>query len=327
MLIDCLLYLFKTLLCVAVVYAVYTIHRLIYVPLRERRYYSKYSNVSMNERYYPVVGDLACVLQNQNANKFRFQFFIDMALQDHKYDFYVFQQGANTFVNVLSIEALSEFELLVPTKIDRHSQKGGFPVGKIVHGSFVISESTKEFQQRRKEAAKAIGINHISKYIPLMLETTDEWIKSVKRNETLDLSFEMMKIVFKFITKMLFGTDVDQMKPIPYISPKTGKLEDMSLEKFYLTYPRDEFDGYLSFKGIFAPFFEQYGVSEPYSSNVKNRRALVSELKDFTSKTTDTNSVYKRLEALCNFTQDDLISDASALLFAGFDTITHLVVS
>ena len=216
-----------------------------------------------------------------------------MAIQDNHFDFYVFQQGANTFVNVLSIKALSEFELLLPEKIDRHNQKGGFPVGKIVNGSFAISESTKEFHERRKEASKAIGINHISQYIPLMIETTDEWIKTVKRNEKIDLSFEIMKIVFKFITKMLFGSDVDQMKPIPYISPKTGELEDFSLEKFYLTYPRDEFDGYISLKGIFFPFLERYGLSEPYQSNLKNRSALFNELKDFTSKTKDKNSVPK----------------------------------
>ena len=138
-------------------------------------------------------------------------------------------------MNVLSIEALAEFDRLVPTKIDRFNQIGKFALGNIIRGSLGQSETSKEFLIRRKEAAKAIGINQISKYIPLMLEVVDEWIATVKKDERIDLSLEITKIVFKIITKILFGTDVDKMKPILYLSPKTGKFINMTLEEFYTT--------------------------------------------------------------------------------------------
>ena len=46
-------------------------------------------------------------------------------------------------------------------KIDRFNQYGQFSLGNIVRGSLGQSETSKEFLTRRKEAAKAIGINHV----------------------------------------------------------------------------------------------------------------------------------------------------------------------
>ena len=70
----------------------------------------------MSEKYNPVIGDFAQVLKLQSENRFRFKMFFDVALENKNYDFYVFQQGPHTVVNVLSTEALAEFERLVPIK-------------------------------------------------------------------------------------------------------------------------------------------------------------------------------------------------------------------
>ena len=113
----------------------------------------------MTQKYYPVIGDFALVLKYQNDNKFRFKMFYDVVKENKNYDFYSFQQGPHTVINVLSTDALTEFERLVPIKIDRYNQYGKFPVRNIVRGSLGQCETTKEFLMRRKEATKAIGIN------------------------------------------------------------------------------------------------------------------------------------------------------------------------
>ena len=77
-----------------------------------------------------------------------------------------------------------------------------------------------------------------------MLEIVSDWINTVQKDERIDLSLEITKIVFKIISMILFGTDVDKMKPIPYISSKTGKYVSLTLEEFYTTYPQDEFAGF-----------------------------------------------------------------------------------
>ena len=197
---------------------------------------------------------------------FRAQYYRDLSLNNQNYDFYISQQGASTIFDVLSTEALNEFEKLVPFKIDRHNHYGINPIGNIVPHSFLLLETTKEWVERRKEAMKSIGINHISRYIPLMIEATDEWAKSVKKNEEIDLSLECSKIIFAVIAKILFGKDVDNMLPIPYISPKTGKTTYLSPWDFYFQYGKDEFDGYTNPKGCFFPFLAKYGLAEPYWS-------------------------------------------------------------
>ena len=253
--------------------------------------------------------------------------FRDIAKINKVYDFYVFQQGPHTIVNVLSTEALAEFERLVPTKIDRYNQYGQFPVGNIVRGSLGQSATSKEFLVRRKEAAKAIGINHVSQYIPLMLDVADEWIKTVKKDERIDLTIEITKIVFKIITKILFGTDVDKIKSIPYLSPKTGKYVNLTLEEFLSTYPHDEFYGFLSVKWMIFPFLVKYGFFEPYRTNIINKNRIIDELVNFTSQSNDANSIFKQLEGLRKFSKEDLINDTLFLLYAGFDTISHSITS
>jgi len=58
---------------------------------------------------------------------------------------------------------------------------------------------------------KTVGINFASQYIPLMNQAVDEWILEIEINKELDFSFEMSKITFKVITKILFGKDIDKM--------------------------------------------------------------------------------------------------------------------
>ena len=161
-----------------------------------------------------------------------------------------------------------------------------------------------------------------------MIETTDEWTKNVKRNERIDLSFEVTKIVMKVIAKILFGTDVDNIPQIPYSNPKTGQTTNLSLEEFYFQYTRNEFDGYSDPKGSLLPFLSQYGlIIEPYKSNYKNNRVFAESIRNFMTKTKDTESIYKRLEALGKFTDDAILYDMIMLLFAGFDTLSHLIAS
>ena len=216
--------------------------------------YKQFPNVTMNEKFIPVLGDIANIAKNEKENRFRLRYFIDLALQNKDYDIFIQQLGQVTIVDILSIEGLVEFEKFIPDKIDRHDHGGGFPMGNIIPGSLALNESTKECIERRKEAIKVLGINYISQYIPLMIKSVDDWCKTVKRNEAMDLSLEVSKIVFRIISKILFGTDVDELLSIPYSSPKTGKTTLMNLEEFYFQYTKDEFDGYLDPKGWFFSF-------------------------------------------------------------------------
>lgn len=50
-------------------------------------------------------------------------------------------------------------------------------------------------------------------------------------------------------------------------------------------------------------------------------------LSQFLTKTKDTGSVYKRIEALGKYSKDEILLDMITIIFAGFDTISHLICS
>ena len=317
----------KTLGWGLLIYIFYIIYNFIYLPWRIRRKYKNWPNVAMTEKFYPMLGDITIIVQNEKENKHKMRHYVELALKDKDYDLNITQMGDMTQIDVLSSKALTEFEKLVPEKIDRHHNGDGFPIGNILPRSLVVTESTQEWLERRKEEIKTLGINRISQYIPLMIATTDEWAKTVNRNQRIDISLEVSRIVFRVIAKILFGDDVDTMPPIPYISYETGETKSMIFEEFYFQYTRDEFDGYLSPKGKFLPFLAKYGLVEPYKSNLKNHESFFDAIRKFVAQTKDTESVYKRLEAIGKFSQEVLVADTVMLLFAGFDTISHLITS
>ena len=190
-------------------YLICKIYEFLYLPWKIRRKYKNWPNVAMTEKFYPMLGDIAIIVQNEKENKHKMIHYVELALKDKDYDLNITQMRSLTQIDVLSPKALTEFEKLVPEKIDRHHNGDGFPTGNILPRSLVVIESTQEWLERRKESIKTIGINRISQYIPMMIATTDEWAKNVNRNQKVDLLQEISRIVFKVIAKILFGNDVD----------------------------------------------------------------------------------------------------------------------
>ena len=160
-----------------------------------------------------------------------------------------------------------------------------------------------------------------------MIETTDEWAKSVKRNDLIQISLESAKIVFRVFSKIILGSDVENIPPILYTSPTTGETQNLPLVEFYFRYLKDEFDASFNPKGAIFPFLESFALSEPFKSNLKNNKSYFDALREFIKMTKDTESVYKRLESQGKFDQDTLLKDTSLLLFAGFDTTSRLISS
>lgn len=165
----------------------------------------------MTEKYYPLIGDILLINKNEKENKFKLQHYVDNAISKPETDIYISQFGSLTLYNMCSPQAFDEFERLVPEKIDRDDQKDG-PTETVVPLSFALIESTANWNERRKFILKVIGINYASKYIPLMIETVDKWAKSAKKNEFIDLKFEIKKITFGIITRILFGRDFENLK-------------------------------------------------------------------------------------------------------------------
>ena len=88
----------------------------------------------MYEKYIPFLGEIAVVKSNEKEKKGKFHHFIQESLQNKNHDIRVTQLAAYTIIDVCSVQALDEFEKLVPNKIDR-SLTVGFPLHNIIGGS------------------------------------------------------------------------------------------------------------------------------------------------------------------------------------------------
>ena len=124
----------KLLVSVIVLYVIKLLYEYIYLPIRVRIKYSKYENVFMYEKYIPFLGEIAVVKSNEKEKKGKFYHFIQESLQNKNHDIRVTQLAAYTIIDVCSVQALDEFEKLVPNKIDR-SLTVGFPLHNIIGGS------------------------------------------------------------------------------------------------------------------------------------------------------------------------------------------------
>ena len=167
---------------------------------------------------------------------------------------------------------------------------------------------------------KTIGINHASKFIPMMIEVADEWIANVKKNETIDLTIEMKRITFRVISKILFGTDIDKMEETTYINPYNGEILQLSFEDLYFKYSKDEMESFYLPINRILPFLSRYRLINPFKTNFTNNISLKNSLRTFLTKSTDTSSVYMQVNASEKFNSEDVLLDMLGLLFAGFDT-------
>ena len=193
----------------------YKSYEFVYLPWRVRQKYKGFKNVGIQKTYAPVLGDFWTIHNNLKENKFVFQQFIDIPMSKPDTEFYVSQLGQITVFEITNVQSLDEFEQQVPSKIDRYSHKGD-PLGNLGEGSFGLLETDWQWKERKSTAMRTIGVNQISKFIPMIIESVDEWLSVVKKHERLNLTFEMKRITFKVISKILFGSDFDKIEKTNY---------------------------------------------------------------------------------------------------------------
>ena len=284
----------KGVFAVLIWFVMYKVYEFLILPWMIWKEYMKYPNVSVREKFYPLLGDVATFVKNERENKYRMQGHIDIALTKSNIDIKLVQSGPVTIFDITSPKAWNEFEKLIPEKFDRFDHYK-FLVGNIAPNSIVLMQSNKRWDERRKAILKTIGINFASKYIPMMIKIVDEWIDEVSIGADLDLSFELNKITFRIITKILFGRDIDKMDKCVYISPIDRTKQTLSFEECYFRYSKNEFDSHFSVIGkIFSPL-AKLSLIEPFKSNATNKKSIDDTLRVFLEKSEDDQSVYRQM--------------------------------
>ena len=273
-----------------------------------------------------MIGDVGLFIKYEREDKYRFYFEIENILQNPNIDFNICQSADIFFFDVVSNKAKTEVEALIPHKIDRSDHEGFF-LKELMHNSFGVLPSNKQWDERRKFYIRTLGINFASQYIELMINTVDNWAKNLPADKVLDIGFEMSRVTFRIISKILFGRDLDKMKKWVYISPFEGYREEMSFEDWYLKYSKDELLIFMSPKRALLPFMYKNRLINPFKASRNNKISIDQTLREFLDSSTDDQSIYRQVLNSGKFTKEEVFYDTELLLFAGFDTSSHGITS
>lgn len=154
----------------------------------QRRYFKKYANVSMTEKFYPLLGDIVRIFQRRKENVFQFYDHMEVALEQPDKDMKLMQLGSYITMDMISIKAQEELEQSIPSHVDRYHSKY-LPLWYGTKGSFVLDPSTDNWKHRRLSTVKLISLNQLSKYLPTILKITDDVINSCPINEEIKFSY------------------------------------------------------------------------------------------------------------------------------------------
>ena len=329
-------------LILVVLFVVSKVYEFVYVPWSYRRLYKKYPNVMMTSKFYPLLGDVKLIQQNVSSGKGSFYHFYEEALEHaEKIDIRLTQIGPVTRLEACSIKALKEFEKLVPYKLDRRS-KGLSPTTRLFTGSFALRNSDKSWLNRRTAVIKLLGNNKCSEYIKMINQTIDNQIDLVKEGEKINFGNFLSNTTFMIISKILFGSDIEENMPKgTYTDPKTKKEELLPFKDLFMKTARNEFEAFVSPFGKLFPTLAENNLIEPYKTNSKNIAEFKRTIQEFCENSSDKDSIYNFLrnyeildngkpsngKSINGFSKDECVNDTLLLLFGGFDTSSHTITS
>jgi len=289
--------------------------------------YRKYKNVEMTDKFYPFLGDLKPIMEYQKSNIFVFYDYIKCALEKPEKDLKLVQLATFSCISAISPRAREEFERLIPTKIDRYHCKL-FPMGYGLAGSLPLIPSTENWKDRRTTFMKMIGLNSISSYVPMMIQTTDEVMNKWKINERIDISNTVKTISFTVICKIMFGRDsFDNETLVDYCDLKTDKIVKMPFEEMLFKWIEDTLNLTVHPLGFVFPFLKKYPIVQPYKGTVINAKTIKMSLRKFCDDSKDEGSVFNRLVALNKFDREDIYNDILGFLLTGMDTTADGIAS
>ena len=114
-----------------------------------------------------------------------------------------------------------------------------------------------------------------------MIRTVDDWAASLPRAQQLDVNFELNKITFRIISKILFGRDFDDIGKCEYVSPVDHSVHELSFEECYFRYAHEGFEAQFSLLGNLFPVVAKYDIMDPFKTIGRNKRALEAKLMQF----------------------------------------------
>ncbi|CAI2386624.1 unnamed protein product [Moneuplotes crassus] len=306
---------------------IYLLYKVIYVPIKFRRFYGKYKNVFVSSKFIPVLGDIYYYLQDIQSNRV----FYDhnkrqqQSFKPNEIDLRADLLGTDPMIGVVSHKALKEVISQIPGKIDR-ADIDNTPclrraILKMCEGCFVNSPSTKKTIERRKSLTKILGLNHSSKNIPLMLKNADIILQDMKTKGEAKMQDQMALLTNRILVSFLFGRDYEEHMSESYeYLYKDGTTKKFDLCSFFANLAVDMSDESGNLFTILFPLLNVSNIINPWKRNHLNKLTLYEALRKIVKKSQDEDSFWNQVRKLNEFTEDEILVDLMILLTAGSET-------
>ncbi|CAI2365712.1 unnamed protein product [Moneuplotes crassus] len=295
-------------------------------PYLFRRKYGKYSNVYMDKGFIPLLGDLIYHVYDEKANKVHYDHLRKIANEVHKYDLKVEVEGMTPMLVFISNKAVKEVISLMPDKVDKISWPKGLM--KMAVGSFSMNPTTHNTKSRRKEIFNILGLNSASRYIPLMVDRTKEFLEKIRKEKKVDFLHEANFLTFKIFIFILFGNDMHHLteKKYPFERPD-GTIDHITLCEIFIQLGKDYMVEFIHPITSLIPPLNDYNFIGPWRRNNKNFTVFKDALREMISESKDQNSLWNMMSQLNQFTDDEIFHDLVLLMIGGSETSSHCLCS
>ena len=193
--------------------------------------------------------------------------------------------------------------------------------------SFALQGSTKNMKKRRDAFIRTLGLNSVSKYIPLFVEGIDDIIDSWTVGKEFDFLVDISSVTFNVMSTILFGEEVlTKMDNWRYID-ENQKVQRVSYKECLRRVASDLFQLVSSPAFILSPSMATFFNFPSLKRNNKNIEELHKNLKKFWQGNIKEDWVYSKVIRDCGLTEDEALADTVLLLIAGLDTTSHLITS
>ena len=186
----------------------------------------------MTHKFYPLLGDFAVAEELVNQNKFMCYNYKAQSIEKVG-DVWLCFFGSDHVFYMHSAQAIQELYDNIPKNIDRGQLMLLF-ISKLSQNGIEVSPSSENWKERRTTFTKLIGINHSSKYIPIMVSQMQEMKDNLKKEDYIDFSTESSRILFTIISKIIFGKDLSNNIGFMDFTTLDGTIERMAIDKFFV---------------------------------------------------------------------------------------------
>ena len=321
------LLLYTIALCIAAVVTYLTVV-LVINPYRKRMYYSKYQDVSMTDKFYPLTGDFT-VISRDYIEKGRYlgHYLRDFALMKNPPKMSLIQWAKHSQISVNDPELLTELDKRVPSFLDREPiDNSGF--GR-VGGTGGIGQipSNESWKERRETFMKVIGINYASRYIPTFVKYLKFNLDKIKPGIIADVSQLANTISFEIILAIIFGNDIEEKLDHCNYEDNQGNVKRMKLFDCVMSITNDCNSAAAKVMNVLFPEFVDYDIGTQNARNTRNSNEVVRVLKKFINESEDQTSVYHTVTNKLGIDGRYTFQDSMSLLFGGHETTSKTLCS